>query len=145
MGKQIDRRQGVEELGVLIARSRRMMAAAASRRLEARGESILVWQVLNRLRREGALTQCELAFQTGQHPAGISRMLDGIEGEGLVVRTRDAEDRRKMRVELTKKALQRLAVTDPDVNAAAQQFLSPLSPAEQRTLRELLRKLVGDR
>ena len=140
-----DRRQAAEELGVLIARSRRMMTAAAARRLEERGDSILIWQVLNRLRREGPMTQCELAFQTGQHPAGISRMLDGFESEGLVVRTRDPEDRRKMRVSLAKKGQQRLLEADPDVAHAAQEFLAPLSQAERRTLGELLRKLVGDR
>ncbi|MGC4114463.1 MAG: MarR family transcriptional regulator [Myxococcales bacterium] len=144
MGTPNDKR-GAEELGRLIACSRRMLTAAASRRLEAKGESMLVWQVLNRLRREGAMTQCELAFQTGQHPAGISRMLDGFEGDGLVVRTRDPEDRRKMRVELTRKGEQRLAQADPDVFESAREFLAPLTQPEQRALRELLRKLVGDR
>lgn len=145
MGTQADQKRTAEELGMLIARSRRVMSGLASRRLEERGESMLVWQVLNRLRRNGPMTQCELAAQAGQHPAGICRMLDAFESEGLVLRRRDARDRRKMRVELTRKAQERLTAMDPFVIASAREFLSPLSGAEQRRLGELLRKLVADR
>jgi len=143
MGTRTDR-QTADELGRLIARSRRLLFSAAARQLEAHGESMLVWQALNRLRHEGPLTQCQLAFQTAQHPAGISRLLDALEREGLVKRERDREDRRKLRVQLTARALARLEEIDPHVNEAANQVLAPLSAAEQRTLRGLLRKLVGE-
>jgi hypothetical protein len=53
MGTREESTQAAEELGMLFARSRRLMFNAASRRLESRGESMLVWLLLNRLRREG--------------------------------------------------------------------------------------------
>ena len=132
-----------ESLAVLIARSRRALYTAASRRLEEVGESMLVWQLLNRLRDDGALPQGELAFRVGQHPAGASRLLDQLERDGQVRRTRDRRDRRKLKVELTDKARRRLARTDPFVHAAAESVLAPLDEAERRTLQRLLEKLVG--
>lgn len=136
-------RQEADELGMLIGRSRRKVFTRAAAVLEERQESMLVWQVLNRLRREGPMTQCELAFQTAQHPAGISRLLDVLERDALVLRTRDPEDRRKLRVELTAKARQKLDDMDPHVAAAAEEVFAPLSRAERRALRDLLRKLLG--
>jgi len=135
-------REYADELARLIARSRRLFWSEASRRLEVRHESMLDWQVLNRLRCEGALTQNELAARTAQHPARISRLLDRLERAGQVRRTREAEDRRKVHVELTAKAHRRLAAIDPEVTIASDNVLAPLSLSERRTLASLLTKLL---
>ncbi len=137
-----DRRQ-VLGLGSLIARSRRLVWAAGARRLESHGESILVWSLLNQLEKLGPLTQRELASVAGQHPAGVSRLLAQLEAEQLVRRARDQQDRRKVRVEVTEQGLSRLAKMDPELGAASRDVLSPLSAAEQATLRALLEKLLG--
>lgn len=104
---------------------------------------MLAWQVLNCLRRSGSLSQCEVARKTGQHPAGISRLLDALEGQREVRRKRDGADRRRLLVELTAKAHQRLKSLDLEVAAAAKPSLAPLRSDEQRRLKALLTKLVG--
>jgi DNA-binding MarR family transcriptional regulator len=131
------------ELAALIARTRRLIWSLAARRLEERGESMLVWQLLNRLRLQGPMTQCELAFSTGQHPAGVSRLLFQLESQQMVRRTRDPEDRRKLNVELTDKAFEQLGSTAPQLAAAAEHVLAPLSAAERRELKGLLEKLLA--
>ena len=137
------RRDDADDLGRLIALSRRLVWSEATHRLSARGESMLDWQVLNRLRCEGALTQNELAEQTGQHPTRICRLLEMMEKDGQVRRSRETQDRRKMRVELTAKAHRRLAAVDPEIDLASSQVLAPLNRAERRTLAALLTKLLG--
>jgi DNA-binding MarR family transcriptional regulator len=118
------------------------MWLTAARRLEASSESIHVWQVLNALRNRGPMTQCELATRTGQHAAGVSRLLETLEREGGVARQRDTDDRRKVRVELTDKGRLRLAAIDPEVAAASEQVLAPLGPEERGHLERLLTKLI---
>lgn len=137
------RRQQAAELGMLIARSRRVLYLSATRALDARGESMLVWLALNRLRHEGALTQVELALQTGHHPAGISRLLEALERRGAVRRERDPDDRRKVRVGLTAQGRSWLGRVDPVVHAAAEEALAPLGAGERRRLKDILAKLVG--
>ncbi len=55
-------------------------------RLAARGESILSLQVLGCLSRPGPVSQGELAQSAGQHPTGMSRLLDGLEQARLLRR-----------------------------------------------------------
>src|SRR3954454_9856442 len=51
----------VEELGMLISKTRKMVFATATRRLDESGESMLAWQVLALLIRAGKRTQTEVA------------------------------------------------------------------------------------
>ncbi len=141
-GAQRERPLPSEELSTLIARSRRRVWTYAARRLERMGESVHTWQILHHLRQRGPLAQCALAAVCGQHPAGVSRMLDALESEGQVRRTRDSSDRRKVQVEITASGLERLKRMHPAVQGAADRALEPLSPADRRALRDLLEKLV---
>ncbi len=85
-----------EEIASGIVRVRRRMIAEADRRLGKRGESVLTWQVLSALERRGPSAQNALAQHIGQHPTGMSRLLEELEQARLVRRTRDPSDRRKV-------------------------------------------------
>ncbi|TMA28390.1 MAG: winged helix-turn-helix transcriptional regulator [Deltaproteobacteria bacterium] len=131
-----------EEIGRGIHRVRRLILQEASRRLEERGESLFIWQILNFLDRCGPQMQSELAEGTGQHPTGLSRLLEEMEREGLVQRARDSRDRRKVRVEPTATGRRRLRAGRPSVHSAVEQVLEPLGMGERRTLRDLLQRLL---
>ncbi|MFL5312735.1 MAG: MarR family winged helix-turn-helix transcriptional regulator [Myxococcales bacterium] len=133
-----------EEVGRLLFRARRALWSAAAGRLEAHGESVLAWQLLNQLQRAGPGTQREVADRTAQHPTGVSRLLEELERGGYVRRTRDASDRRKVRVEITAHGLSRLEGSRPEVLTAVDEVLRPLSLAERHALRALLEKLDLD-
>jgi len=132
-----------EELGMLIAQSQRRVWTTAARRLEEAGDSSLAWKVLAHLARSGRLTQSELATLTAQHPAGVSRLLDELEKQGCVSRGRDPGDRRRVNVLISARGKRRFEARLADVNEAVDQALGPLSDAERRLLRDLLRKLVA--
>lgn len=130
------------ELASLLGRSRRKMWTQVTRRLEAQGESVLAWQLLNRLRCDGPMTQVDLSVGTGQHPAGVSRLLDTLERQGEVHRERDGQDRRKLNVGLTRLGRERLRRLDPILGASADEFFTPLTDAERRTLARLLARVL---
>ena len=131
-----------EEIGRGIMRVRRLILQEAGRRLEEKGEELLTYQVLNFLDRCGPRAQSELAEGTGQHPTGLSRLLDEMDRDGLVRRARDPEDRRKVRVETTAGGRRLLKSVRPMVHAAVEQVLGPLGMGERRTLRELLQRML---
>lgn len=130
------------ELGLLIARLRRIVLTGAQARLVAMGESLLAWQILSRLVREGAHSQRDLAETTAQHPAGISRLVDDLEARGEVERRRDTDDRRKLQVAVTPAGRRRYDDLYPKIVESIDEAVAVLSLAERRTLRALLRKVV---
>jgi DNA-binding MarR family transcriptional regulator len=133
----------VEELGLLIGRTRRIVWTNVARRLEASGETVLAWQLLSHLVREGKSTQTALAAAVAQHPAGVSRLLDDLDKQGYVLRRRDPRDRRRMYVEASARGKRRFQEGLPEIVAAVGQALGPLDESERRLLRDLLRKVAS--
>jgi len=131
-----------EEIASGIARVRRRLIAEADRRLSERGETVLAFQVLSALQHRGRAAQNELAEHIGQHPTGVSRLLEELEQAGLVRRARDRSDRRKILVEPTARGRAFLEHGRPLVDAAIEEVLAPLARAERRTLRDLLWRML---
>jgi DNA-binding MarR family transcriptional regulator len=133
----------VEELGMLISKTRRLVWMNATRRLEASGDSMLGWQVLAHLIRAGKSTQTEVAVALAQHPAGVSRLVDELDRQGYVLRRRDPRDRRRVYVEASARGRRRFLSVLPEVVRGVDQALEPLSEQDRRVLRDLLRKVVA--
>ncbi|HWL85324.1 MAG TPA: MarR family transcriptional regulator [Polyangiaceae bacterium] len=131
-----------EELYRLIMRTKKYLWHTAARTLEARGESIFAWPVLCLLVRNGPTAQREIAYRTGQHPAGVSRLIEEIEGQKLVRRKVDPSDRRRQLVEVTAKGKAWVDSLTPPVFAAVDQAMGSMSEEERRMMRKLLLKLL---
>jgi MarR family 2-MHQ and catechol resistance regulon transcriptional repressor len=127
---------------MLISLTRRLVWFAASRKLEEGGYSMVAWALVGFLVKIGPTTQRDIAAGIGQHPAGVSRLVDDLEKEGFVRRRRDEQDRRRARIEVTARGKAMWTAAEPLVIAALKEALSPLSLDEQRQLRKILRKLV---
>jgi len=134
-----------EEIASGVVRVRKLMMAEADRRLAERGETVVTWQVLSALQRCGPSAQNELAQNIGQHPTGMSRLLEELEQAGLVRRTRNRSDRRKILVEPTARGRAFLEQGRPLVDAAVEEVLAPLGRAERHTLRDLLWRMLDRR
>ncbi|HVY47745.1 MAG TPA: MarR family winged helix-turn-helix transcriptional regulator [Minicystis sp.] len=133
-----------EELYRLVGRARRLLWQAAARCLEARGESIFTWQTVCYLARNGPTAQKDLAYANAQHPAGISRLVEELEAEGLVTRTADPTDRRRQLVSATPKGKAWLDRTMPVVTSAVDEALAGLDRRDREALRDLLRAMLGE-
>ena len=108
-----------DELGWLIARSRRLVFRHANERLERIGESMFFFPLLRRVVQEGAMSQLELARLTAQHPAAVCRTLEEMERRKLVRRARDANDRRRVLVTVTPRGRAVFERIHPEVPCAS--------------------------
>jgi MarR family transcriptional regulator for hemolysin len=88
-------------IGLQLATTSKTVSRAFNDVLAEAGGSLPVWLVLSSLKSEDWPTQLELARAVGIEGPTLTRHLDGLEEAGLVVRQRDVQDRRAVRVELT--------------------------------------------
>ncbi len=134
--------------------SREQLAAAlktvnvAMRRMRGRetqrqdGLSYAQYGLLFSLEGGGARSARELGDAASLSPASVTQMLDALEAQGLVARTRSAVDRRVVMTELTEEGVEALremrARTEPAWRAA----LSEFSDAELGTAAAVLERLA---
>lgn len=133
-----------EEIYRLVGRSRRLLWQTAAKCLEERGESIFTWQVVCYLVRNGPTSQRDLAYANAQHPAGISRLVDELEAEGMVKRSPDPDDRRRLLVGATAKGSAWLRKATPHVMTAVDAALGELADDDREDLRALLGRLLSE-
>jgi DNA-binding MarR family transcriptional regulator len=95
-------------------------------------------EVLLRLRSSGPLTQQQLCEQMDVDPSNLVTMLNRLEEEELLSRSRDPADRRRHIVSVTERGRQRREQCDEAVAGVEQRLLAGLSAADQATLRALL-------
>lgn len=90
----------------------------------------------------GTLTQRELIDITGRRSATLSEQLDGMDKAGLIVRTRNLQDRRNIDISLTASGRQAAAEALDNRNRRAQAMFSSLSQEEKEQLGGLLEKML---
>lgn len=112
-------------------------AAVANAKLAPHGLGLAQWAVLVSIWRNGPLPLKDIAMLTGNAPPAASRIVDRMVKSGLLLRERDAVDRRSAVVNLTEKgeALRPLQTMYEQVNGV---LLSDLSEEETRLLYALL-------
>jgi DNA-binding MarR family transcriptional regulator len=128
----------VDRIGGLNRRIKRGMEAT----LTEFGMSLPDWQVLSTLRNSGSRTPGVLARHLELSSGAMTSRLDSLEEAGLIMRVPDPDDRRSVVVELTpdgRVAWEKAASIQARKEAF---FASALSPAEQKRLNALLRKLM---
>lgn len=89
----------------------------------------------------GPLPQCQLAARVFKSSGNMTLVIDNLEKLGLVARRADPDDRRVSVVDLTPLGKQTVSLIFPLHAAAVARLFEVLTPEEQRTLGELLRKL----
>ncbi|WP_329365593.1 MarR family transcriptional regulator [Streptomyces sp. NBC_00669] len=92
--------------------------------------------------RGGRAAPSELAADLKMAPASITGRLDGLEQRGFVRRSHSAEDRRRVDVELTEEGRAAWLGALDVVGHEEYRLLGTLSPAERRTLSDLLRRIM---
>jgi MarR family transcriptional regulator for hemolysin len=128
-------------IGREVAATAKVLDRAFGAALADAGGTLPAWLVLLALKQQPHRTQQDIARAIGIGGPTLTHHLDGMEASGLVVRSRDGEDRRAVRVELTAagdETFQRL-------RAAAMTFderlRAGLSAEELERARELLARL----
>lgn len=104
--------------------------------------------VLAYLAEHGAATSSTLAAVEKISPQAIATAVRELEGLGLITRTPDEQDRRRVWIDLTEAGRERLALERSTGNVWLEQAVAERLTAEERELLEsvvpLLRKLTVD-
>lgn len=130
-----------EELFLALLRSAAVVRRPVAKAVEAHGLSLAQYNVLRILRGAGAPGLPTLAIRERmiEEAAGITRLIDKLEGAALVSRDRGASaDRRQVYCCITSLGLALLERVDPDVAVATEAVLTPLGDARLGTLLALL-------
>jgi MarR family transcriptional regulator, transcriptional regulator for hemolysin len=137
-------RPSAEPIGRQLARTAKLVTRAFEQELARAGGSLPTWLILLSLRSRSWRTQRELAEALGIEGPTLTHHLAGLERAGLVIRTRDPDNRRVQRVDLTgagDAAFHRLRRA---ASSFDQRLRSGLDDGEIQQLRELLAQLLSN-
>jgi DNA-binding MarR family transcriptional regulator len=93
----------------------------------------------------GSLPPMDIAHLSGLSRAAVSSVVNTLERDGLVTRSRESDDRRVVTVRLTEEGERRLAETYAEQNARSGHLWRDLSPQELATFADLCRRALGTR
>lgn len=89
------------------------------------------WRVLINLAEAGTLTATELCARVPAHKTKVSRALAALEGRGWLRRQTDAGDHRRAHAALTPAGRRAAGAIFPQMQAATEALLAPLSPEDR--------------
>jgi DNA-binding MarR family transcriptional regulator len=81
--------------------------------------------------------RCEIAIRMIERAPDITRLVDRLQAQGLVRRSRSGQDQRQAITRITPKGLKLLDTIQPDLDASTDKFLNKLGDAECRELSRL--------
>jgi len=96
------------------------------------------------LRESGQATQQRLAETLLMDANNTVLLLNGLEDEELIARTRDPKDRRRHIVEITPKGYKALERAERELETLEDEVLGKLERSERDQLRDLLAKALED-
>jgi len=128
----------------LLNRAGARIAAAFSSEITAFGVSLQTWRVLAALLDATALKMGEIAHLTTIEVSTLTRIVDGMEAQGLVRRRRDPADARAVWVEATAKGRATARKIVPLALRYEAIALEGFSAAEQAQLKALLMRVFAN-
>ena len=126
----------------LLARASAGASAQFHAVVKARGISVLEWRVLGQLA-SGPASVSTLAERALSQQPTLTKVLDRMAAEGLVVRLEDAADRRRVSVRLTEKGQRIAAELIPLAREHEARVLAGYAPREAAALKRALKTLIA--
>jgi DNA-binding MarR family transcriptional regulator len=120
----------------------RVVVATSSAVWAGRGMTLLQLTVLHFISALSPLTLTDLAKVLGTNPPATSAIVDRLINAGLVSRTPDPQDRRRVRLSPTAAAEPIIGDSDADTARRLLTVLSRMSPQSRRQLIEILMDVV---
>jgi MarR family transcriptional regulator, organic hydroperoxide resistance regulator len=100
------------------------------------------FRLLSALSRTTDVRCVHLAEQLGVAAPTVTRMLTGLEKQGMVERARTIDDRRGVSIRLTAAGREALSAKNEVISAKRQELYDSLTPAERRQAERLFRRLA---
>jgi DNA-binding MarR family transcriptional regulator len=131
-------------LGFVLNKARNLIVMEMDAALKEVDISSQQMGIVLSLKQQLANTPFELSKLLGIDTGLMTRMLDKLEGKGLIVRSRDTEDRRVVNLSLTGSG-RAVAAQIPEIAPAVlNERLKKFTKAELDEFRRLLHKFVGE-
>jgi DNA-binding MarR family transcriptional regulator len=130
-----------QSVGYLVREAHRAFLRALGARVSRHRVSIGMWYFLRALWEEDGLTQRELSRRVRMMEPTTATALESMERRGLISRTRNAEDRRKVNIRLTEEGRRLRDVLLPYAIEVNQVALAGISPKQIPLLREQLARI----
>ena len=143
---------GSEEIAAMAAalRSRQfprlvVFADTVGRYVDSRLQSRASWLEINLVSflilRGGTLTASKLANEMLRSKHSMTRLIDSLEEQGLVIRDRTASDRRTIQVRVTCRGLALLDEFLKEIDMFEERVMSRLDDSERQALMQIVKKL----
>ncbi len=97
------------------------------------------WIILKKLSEESGVTQRELAHSISKDPASVTRILDLLEKENLIVRIK--ADRRSFTIDLTKNGMDLVKRVLPEAVKYREKGTEGISENEMEVFRKVLERI----
>jgi DNA-binding MarR family transcriptional regulator len=128
-------REGLRELGVQLAQLNRRVSG----RLGLRDADMDCLDLISRL---GPIGAGPLAKVAGLHPATLTGILDRLERAGWIVRERDAEDRRAIRIRALPERGKEVLAQFAGMNGAVQEICSHYDEQQLSVIADFLTRVA---
>lgn len=129
--------------GYLMRRVSNQVSGEFARALRAKSISVAEWVVLSRIASERGITSSQLTDEIDLTRGAISKIVEKLEGKGLVTRESLEGDARVKKLFLTDKGTDILPRLVKIADDNDRRFFDSLSDGEQQILRKLLHKLAA--
>lgn len=134
----------VPPIGLAFVSAAKTLNRAFEGELAAAGGSRPVWQIVRALERRRWPTQQDLAAAAGIEGPTLTHHLDRLEGNGMIERSRDPDDRRSVRVELTGAGDELFRRLEEAAVGLDERLRAGLSEEELDTLHGVMRRLLAN-
>lgn len=130
-------------IGSLVRRAQQRHAALWAESVSTRVSSVQ-YATLETIDRLPGASQRDLGEELGLDRSTIADLVQRMERAGLLLRRRDAADRRRNTLELSAAGAAELEALRPAVDAVQLRLVEGLDAAEAAELRRLLLRLIGE-
>jgi DNA-binding MarR family transcriptional regulator len=129
-------------LGFLVRRAQKLMSQQAEQVFDGRELTLSQWIVLALIDDGSVVTPGEAAGILGHNSGATTRLIDHLEGQGLLERRREPGDRRLVSLVLTPAGRSMAKAWGAKMAGFFDDLLAEFSPAEVETLINLMGRLV---
>jgi DNA-binding MarR family transcriptional regulator len=131
-------------IGYLISKVRLELYSQVDRELAPHDMTTAQFSIMAHLAYELADSASSLCSGMSYDPGAMTRMVDRLEAKGFVRRVREKEDRRKVRLELTKEGREAFPEMKARVVEVLNRMLKGFSKGEASQLQDFLKRMLAN-
>jgi DNA-binding MarR family transcriptional regulator len=131
-------------IGYLISKVRLELYSQVDRELAPHDMTTAQFSIMAHLAYDLADSASSLCSGMSYDPGAMTRMVDRLEAKGFVRRVREKEDRRKVRLELTKEGREAFPEMKARVVEVLNRLLKGFSKGEASQLQDFLKRMLAN-